>query len=76
MVGGVPREVWSSYVNLLGGGFEELCVYFHSYLGKILILTNIFQTGWNHHLGVNRISRKKSPIPKRVIILDIKHRIF
>ena len=22
--------------------------YFHPYLGKITILTNIFQTGWNH----------------------------
>ena len=24
--------------------------YFHSYLGKIPILTNIFQKGWNHQL--------------------------
>ena len=24
--------------------------YFHPYLGKIPILTNIFQMGWNHHL--------------------------
>ena len=24
--------------------------YFHPYLGKILILTNIFQRGWNHQL--------------------------
>ena len=24
--------------------------YFHPYLGKIPILTNIFQTGWNHQL--------------------------
>ena len=23
---------------------------FHSYLGKIPILTNIFQLGWNHQL--------------------------
>ena len=26
-------------------------LYFHPYLGKISILTNIFQMGWNHHLG-------------------------
>ena len=25
--------------------------YFHPYLGKIPILTNIFQMGWNHQLG-------------------------
>ena len=25
--------------------------YFHPYLGKIPILTNIFQLGWNHQLG-------------------------
>ena len=30
----------------LGGGFEH--VYFHPYLGKIPILTNILQMGWNH----------------------------
>ena len=24
--------------------------YFHPYLGKIPILTNIFQRGWNHQL--------------------------
>ena len=30
----------------LGGGFKY--VYFHPYLGKIPILTNIFQMGWNH----------------------------
>ena len=30
----------------LGGGFNFF--YFHLYLGKIPILTNIFQRGWNH----------------------------
>ena len=25
--------------------------YFHPYLGKIPILANIFQRGWNHQLG-------------------------
>jgi len=28
--------------------------YFHPYLGKIPILTNIFQMGWNHQLGTLR----------------------
>ena len=28
--------------------------YFHPYLGKIPILTNIFQRGWNHQL-VNQL---------------------
>ena len=26
--------------------------YFHPYLGKISILTNIFQLGWNHQLDL------------------------
>ena len=26
--------------------------YFHPYLGKIPILTNIFQLGWNHQLDM------------------------
>ena len=29
--------------------------YFHPYLGKIPILTNIFQMGWNHQLEWDRI---------------------
>ena len=33
----------------LGGGF---IFYFHPYLGKIPILTNIFQRGWKHQLGI------------------------
>ena len=32
----------------LGGGFKYF--YFYTYLGKIPILTNIFQMGWNHQL--------------------------
>ena len=31
---------------VLGGGFNY--VYVHPYLGKIPILTNMFQKGWNH----------------------------
>ena len=33
--------------QFLGGGFKYF-LYFHPYLGKIPILTNIFQMGWNH----------------------------
>ena len=33
-----------------GGGFKYF--YFHPHPGKIPILTNIFQTGWNHQLEV------------------------
>ena len=29
--------------------------YFHPYLGKIPILTNIFQRGWNHQLAIHSI---------------------
>ena len=40
-------------------------VYFHPYLGKISILTNIFQRGWNHQLdffvkGFGQILGKQS----------------
>ena len=34
--------------------------YFHPYLGKIPILTNIFQMGWNHQLVLNP---RVNPIP-------------
>ena len=34
---------------ILGGGFKDF--YFHPNSGKIRILTNIFQMGWNHQLG-------------------------
>ena len=27
--------------------------YFHPYLGKISILTNVFQMGWNHQLEID-----------------------
>ena len=29
--------------------------YFHPYLGKIPILTNIFQMGWNHQLVMEEV---------------------
>ena len=33
--------------DLFGGGNSNIC-YFHPYLGKIPILTDIFEMGWNH----------------------------
>ena len=40
--------VWVWAIDFLDGGFNFF--YFHLYLGKIPILTNIFQGGWNHQL--------------------------
>ena len=34
---------------------SKIC-YFHPYLGKIPMLTNIFQRGWNHQLGGDVVS--------------------
>ena len=39
--------IWLYY---LGGGFKYF--FFHPYLGKIPILINIFQMGWNHQLAI------------------------
>ena len=39
---------FQGYHTKLGVGFKHF--YFHPYLGKISILTNIFQWGWNHQL--------------------------
>ena len=39
--------------------------YFHPYLGKIPILTNIFEMGWNHQLVINPYSQTmKRPFGK------------
>ena len=38
-----------NHLKLLGGGFTYFGI-FAFYLGKIPILTNIFQGGWNHQL--------------------------
>ena len=35
-------------------------VYFHPYLGKITILTNIFQRGWNHQLDMAMLGKHLS----------------
>ena len=42
----------------LGGGF--IFFNFHPYLGKWSNLTNIFQMGWNHQLGIQNM--KTNPI--------------
>ena len=40
--------------DILGGGNSNIS-YFHPYLGKIPILTNIFQMGWfNHQAALNK----------------------
>ncbi len=43
-----PQKIPQQFLLGLGGG--SIFFYFHPYLGKIQILTNIFQMGWNHHL--------------------------
>ena len=64
------------YQVYLGGGFKYF--YFHPYLGKIPILTNIFQLGWNHQLvtlwlgGFGRIFIF-TPIPGRFSIQFDEH---
>ena len=45
----VARGPGSGTKRWLGGGNSNI-FYFHPYLGKIAILTNIFQMGWNHQL--------------------------
>ena len=51
-----PSKIFNSQRNKrnkipkeLGGGNSNI-FYFHPYLGKIPILTHIFQMGWNHQL--------------------------
>ena len=43
------RAVFHTKTKILGGGFKYN-FHFHPNLGKIPILTNIFQMGWNHQL--------------------------
>ena len=48
LLGGSNRKkIWVVVSNIF---------YFHPYLGKIPILTNIFQMGWNHQLVEGRYS--------------------
>ena len=54
----VPRELqgpksWlesEAMVMRMTGWWFQIFFYVHPYLGKIPILTNIFQMGWNHQL--------------------------
>ena len=50
MVSNLPFQGWSHLYDKprLGGGL--IFSNFHPYLGKIPILTNIFQVRWNHQL--------------------------
>ena len=45
----------------LCGGNSKI-FYFHSYLGKVSILTNIFQMGWNRQLVMNELYFLKYPL--------------
>ena len=56
-----PKEI-ASAIHSLGGGFKYF--YFHPYLGKISILTNIFQMGWFNHQPVQLLGTLPLP-PKR-----------
>jgi len=49
MFGGAQSEIWFLPIWWLGGGNSKI-LYFHPYLGKIPILTSIFEMGWNHQL--------------------------
>ena len=43
--------------------------YFHPYLGKWSNLTNIFQMGWNHQLGINTQNSKACPEAAQLALL-------
>ena len=48
----IACESWKS--QPISGWWFQIFLYFHPYLGKIPILTNIFQRGWNHQLDLLR----------------------
>ena len=55
MGGGYRTDFTQMVVNCKGNWVVgSIIFYFHPYLGKIPILTNIFQRGWNHQLGNHR----------------------
>ena len=66
---------WSARYSspiFLGGGFKYL--FKNPYLGKIPILTSIFQMGWNHQPVLARLGRRKEntqKIPFPLICLHI-----
>ena len=60
---GIRKTLFSTYwlgnfpfgscsIHRASGWWFQIFFYFHPYLGKIPILTNIFQMGWNHQLGL------------------------
>ena len=51
------RDFWTNSIILVVSNI----FYFHSYLGKWSHLTNIFQMGWNHQLGIILESLQVSP---------------
>ena len=60
----VKHQIGDGSCWYLGGGFKYF--HFHPYLGKIPILTNIFEMGWNHQLDTlvgirNALYRMKWP---------------
>ena len=44
-----PGSFWTPLEKYYGGGNSNI-FYFHPYLGKIPVFTNIFQMSWNHQL--------------------------
>ncbi len=46
------RQKRMGFGSILSRWWFQIFFYFHYYLGKIPILTNIFQTGWNHQLVI------------------------
>ena len=51
-------EILCRVVWMLTGWWFQIVFDFHPYLGKIPILTNIFQRGWNHQLGMLMMETK------------------
>ena len=47
--------------------------YFHPYLGKISVLTNIFQMGWNHQLSYFWYQKKTSLVLMKRKGLGVSH---
>ena len=50
--GGSLDSEWTIWKRTYLGGETSNIIYVHPYLGKIPILTNIFQMGWNHQLAI------------------------
>ena len=46
----LPQEIAGLIGTIIYWVVVSNIFYFHPYLGKIPILTNIFQMGWNHQL--------------------------